>query len=95
MSERKDFIEMNQECWNRRTDIHVASAFYDMEGFKAGRSSLNGFERALLGDGGGPDQWTSRVVYRNWAMWGVSSGYAEAKQGMDWSGGLLLWEEWL
>jgi hypothetical protein len=26
MSERKDFIEMNRECWNRRTDIHVASA---------------------------------------------------------------------
>ena len=50
MSEHKDFIEMNRECWNRRTDIHVASAFYDMEGFKSGRSSLYAFERALLGD---------------------------------------------
>ena len=50
MSERKDFIEMNRECWNRRTDIHVASAFYDMEGFKSGRSSLNAFECALLGE---------------------------------------------
>lgn len=41
---------MNRRCWNRRTDIHVTSAFYDMEGFKAGRSSLNGFERELLGN---------------------------------------------
>lgn len=50
MSDRKDFIDINRECWNRRTDIHVRSAFYDMPGFKAGQSSLKPFERALLGD---------------------------------------------
>ena len=50
MSEEKDFIEINRQCWNRRTDIHVGSAFYDMAGFKAGQSSLKPFELALLGD---------------------------------------------
>ena len=50
MSDRKDFIDINRECWNRRTGIHVGSAFYDMPGFKGGQSSLKPFERALLGD---------------------------------------------
>ena len=50
MSEGRDFIEINRQCWNRRTDIHVGSAFYDMAGFKAGQSSLKPFELALLGD---------------------------------------------
>ena len=50
MSEAKDFIEINRQCWNRRTDIHIGSAFYDMAGFKAGKSSLKPFELALLGD---------------------------------------------
>lgn len=50
MSEAKDFIEINRQCWNLRTDIHVGSAFYDMAGFKAGQSSLKPFELALLGD---------------------------------------------
>lgn len=41
---------MNRQCWNRRTSIHVGSAFYDMAGFKKGQTSLNPFELALLGD---------------------------------------------
>ena len=50
MSDPRDFIEINRQCWNRRTDIHVGSAFYDMPGFKAGATSLKPFELALLGD---------------------------------------------
>lgn len=50
VSDGQGFIEINRACWNRRTGIHVASAFYDMPGFKAGQCSLKPFERGLLGD---------------------------------------------
>ena len=42
MSGPDDYIEVNRVAWNRRTEVHVASDFYDMPGFKAGglRSSL-------------------------------------------------------
>ena len=50
MSDPRDFIGINRDCWNRRTEIHVNSAFYDMPGFKAGATSLKPFELALLGD---------------------------------------------
>ena len=50
MSDPRDFIDINRNCWDRRTEIHVKSAFYDMPGFKAGATSLKPFELALLGD---------------------------------------------
>src|SRR5215204_6526315 len=46
----KDYIDINKRSWNNRTDIHMQSGFYDLEGFLKGRSSLNDIERALLGD---------------------------------------------
>lgn len=45
-----DYIRLNQESWNRRTEVHLTSAFYDMEGFRRGQSSLNEPELNLLGD---------------------------------------------
>jgi SAM-dependent methyltransferase len=39
----------NLELWNRWTRIHETSAFYDVEGFKAGASSLWPLERDELG----------------------------------------------
>ena len=36
--------------WDERVPIHVASEFYDVEGFLAGRSALREFELAELGD---------------------------------------------
>ena len=32
--------ELNRQWWDERVPIHVASDFYDVEGFKAGRSAL-------------------------------------------------------
>jgi ubiquinone/menaquinone biosynthesis C-methylase UbiE len=41
---------LNRELWNARTRHHLASDFYAVEAFKAGASSLNSIELALLGD---------------------------------------------
>jgi SAM-dependent methyltransferase len=35
-----EFILLNREMWNERVPFHVASAFYDLDGFKAGRPAL-------------------------------------------------------
>ena len=44
------YLEANRDSWNERTPIHYGSDFYDVEGFKAGRSSLKSIEREELGD---------------------------------------------
>lgn len=49
MSE-ENYLEINKASWNRRTAQHIISEFYDMEGFKAGKSSLNDIELNLLGN---------------------------------------------
>ncbi|MDP4508707.1 class I SAM-dependent methyltransferase [Nonomuraea turcica] len=46
-----DYLTTNRANWNARVPIHVASDFYDVEGFKAsGRSVLRPFEVAEVGD---------------------------------------------
>lgn len=45
-----DYISINKKAWNEQTDIHIASAFYDMPGFKRNKNSLNEIELALLGN---------------------------------------------
>lgn len=45
-----DYLRTNQSLWNQWTRIHEKSAFYDVEGFKAGRSSLNSLELEEIGD---------------------------------------------
>ena len=49
----REYMESNRRNWNQRTPIHAKSDFYDVEGFKAGRSTLTSIEREELGDGGG------------------------------------------
>jgi SAM-dependent methyltransferase len=44
------YTDLNRALWNARTGPHLASDFYAVEAFKAGRSSLNGIELALLGE---------------------------------------------
>lgn len=48
------YLKANQEMWNTWTRYHVDSEFYDVEGFKAGksrrRSGLDDLEIELLGD---------------------------------------------
>ncbi len=50
MSKEKNYIEINRQSWNNRTDAHIKSEFYDVENFIKGKTSLNSIELALLGD---------------------------------------------
>lgn len=45
-----DYIEANRRIWNLRTEAHKTSEFYDVEGWKQGRSSLTDIERLGLGE---------------------------------------------
>ena len=42
-------IETNRTSWNERTPVHAASAFYDVDGFKAGQITLKDIEREEVG----------------------------------------------
>jgi SAM-dependent methyltransferase len=46
----QEFMKENIKHWNEVTPIHARSKSYDVEGFKAGRSSLMPLEREELGD---------------------------------------------
>jgi ubiquinone/menaquinone biosynthesis C-methylase UbiE len=50
MSSEHNYIEINRQSWNDRTEIHLKSEFYDLENFRKGKSSLNDIELNLLGD---------------------------------------------
>ena len=50
MDKEKNYIEINRQSWNNRTDTHLKSEFYDMENFIKGKTSLNSIELDLLGD---------------------------------------------
>jgi ubiquinone/menaquinone biosynthesis C-methylase UbiE len=50
MKTDKSCIEINKETWNKKTDIHIRSDFYDMNGFLNGNTSLNEIELKLLGN---------------------------------------------
>lgn len=50
MSKSIDYLAINQQTWNKRTSVHLDSKFYDVEGFLAGKSSLNSLEVSLVGD---------------------------------------------
>ncbi|WP_426492472.1 class I SAM-dependent methyltransferase [Hymenobacter sp. 102] len=44
-----NYLELNRQLWNTKTEHHVASAFYDVPGFLAGQLSLSALEQVLLG----------------------------------------------
>lgn len=44
------YFDLNKAAWNRRTPVHRSSKFYDVEGFKAGKSSLNFIELEEIGE---------------------------------------------
>jgi len=50
MTDPADYKRINKEAWNKRTEVHIASDFYDNESFIQGRNSLNPIETELLGD---------------------------------------------
>lgn len=43
-------MEANRRDWDRRVAVHQGSDFYDVAGFRAGRSTLRSVELDLLGD---------------------------------------------
>ncbi|HZB96752.1 MAG TPA: hypothetical protein VE268_12410 [Herpetosiphonaceae bacterium] len=45
-----DYKNANRRLWNEWTSLHEGSAFYDVEGFKAGKETLRSIEVAELGD---------------------------------------------
>ena len=50
MENLPDYININKQTWNNKTDVHIASDFYDVASFLEGRSTLNEIELRLLGD---------------------------------------------
>lgn len=45
-----NYIDINKKLWNRKTEIHYDSDFYDVDSFIKGKDSLNPVEIELLGD---------------------------------------------
>lgn len=45
-----DYLTINKQSWNKRTEAHLSSDFYDVAGFLNGNTSLNSIELKLLGD---------------------------------------------
>jgi SAM-dependent methyltransferase len=44
------YLEANRALWDELVDIHMSSAFYDLEGFKEGRCRLSALEKKEVGD---------------------------------------------
>ena len=45
-----EYLKGNREHWDELVPIHLKSEFYDVEGFKSGKSSLNAVELDEVGD---------------------------------------------
>lgn len=43
-----DYLNINKKAWDKRTDVHVESEFYDVASFKSGKCSLNPIELEQL-----------------------------------------------
>lgn len=50
MKEEFDYISINKQTWNDKTDVHIDSEFYNNDSFLKGKSTLNAIELELLGD---------------------------------------------
>lgn len=50
MDHAADYLALNKEAWNQRVPAHLNSAFYDLEGFRQGASSLDPIVTDILGD---------------------------------------------
>ena len=50
MNKEDNYIEINRESWNNKTETHLKSEFYDLDNFIKGKTSLNSIVLDLLGD---------------------------------------------
>lgn len=53
---KEEWVAANRAGWNLRTPVHLQSSFYDLEGWKAGRTSLQAIEE---------HRWWAAI----WPMW--------------------------
>lgn len=49
-TENAVYFEANRQGWNKRTPVHVRSTMYDVDGFRAGKTSLNKIELQEVGN---------------------------------------------
>jgi len=47
---QSDYLKINKKLWNDKTRVHLKSDFYDVDGFKKGKTSLQPIELSLLGN---------------------------------------------
>lgn len=50
MIPENNYLKINKQSWNNRTEVHLKSEFYELENFLKGKNSLNDIELNLLGD---------------------------------------------
>lgn len=50
MNPQNNYLNINRQSWNNKVAVHVASDFYDLNGFLQGNTSLKPIELDLLGD---------------------------------------------
>ena len=50
MNIEENYVDINRRSWNDRTEIHIKSDFYDVDGFLKGKNSLKNIELNILGD---------------------------------------------
>lgn len=50
MNKEQNYLEINRNSWNKKTEVHINSEFYDQDNFLKGKSSLHNIELELLGD---------------------------------------------
>lgn len=58
-----DPVDANRRLWDARTPIHAASDYYDVDGFRSGRSSLHGLEIAEVLDAAGGSVEGKRLLH--------------------------------
>lgn len=50
MENKLDYIAINKQSWNNKTEVHIHSGFYNVDEFIKGKSTLNAIELELLGN---------------------------------------------
>lgn len=45
-----NYLQINKDAWDKRTEVHIDSKFYDLDSFKNGKCSLNPIELDEVGN---------------------------------------------
>lgn len=55
MDTSENYLEVNKDAWNQKTEVHIGSDFYDLESFIAGKTVLPSKDLQMLGNIKGKD----------------------------------------